>query len=176
MSNETYGLLLRKANRYGTDYVVAEVIVRNEEGKIRNASDSITYDRIKPLNTYALEGLQMDGFVSEFGDPRYIGFEPRYRDRYSVELRDAMRMAKTLGKIYAHVKKAFAQEPGDWFMSLCKVLKISFVVESKNPHYTSSYDDNKWRWMSVGEGRNRYRELINEVVDAAKAAKQEVAV
>jgi hypothetical protein len=52
-------------------------------------------------------------------------------------------------------------------MALAKALKLSFAVERIKRNGNS--DD--WRWMSVEEGRNRYRALIEEAVAEAVARK-----
>lgn len=173
MSNETFGLLIRQHNRHGSEYLVAELVMRNEEGKIRNPSDWFNYTRPKHMHDMKLEGLRMEGFVTEYGEPEFIGFKPRYKDLYSVELSEARRMVKTLSKIEAHAIKTSARECGDWFTSLCAALKLTFVVEYKNEHPSSSYDDNQFYWMTVSEGRNRYRQLANEMVEDARRAKAE---
>lgn len=81
-------------------------------------------------------------------------------------------MVKTLDRIGARLKKDAAQEPADVLASVCAALKLSFVVErvGEGPG-RSSYDDNQWHWMSIGEGRNRYRRLIAELRDAERERK-----
>jgi hypothetical protein len=60
-----------------------------------------------------------------------------------------------------------AREPGDKYMALAKALKLSFAVE----RIKRTGNDGGWRWMSVEEGRNRYRALIEDVVAEAVARK-----
>ena len=66
-----------------------------------------------------------------------------------------------------HVQKDQAREPGDNFMSLAKSLKLSFAVE----RIKRNGNEQDWRWMSVEEGRNRYRALIEQAVAEAVARK-----
>jgi hypothetical protein len=76
-------------------------------------------------------------------------------------------MAKAIRKVNAKIEKDEAREPGDKYMALAKALKLSFAVERIKR--VGNSDD--WRWMSVEEGRNRYRALIEEAVAAAIARK-----
>jgi len=172
-TNNTFGLMLRKVNRYGTDYVIAELVRREDDHHApRNASDMFNWERPKHLQGCQLENLVMEGFLtdpSQYGS-RFIGYEPRYRNVYSADLVASERMAKTLRKIYNRARKDEAQTPEHWFMALCSTLRLSFVVECASEYPASSYDDNKWNWMSVNRGRNRYLQLIDEVTKAAAAA------
>lgn len=65
----------------------------------------------------------------------------------------------------------WTREPGDVFASLCGALKLSWVVEGVDRQMANGRNYPSWRWMSIGEGRNRYRSLIAEAEAAARAAK-----
>ncbi|MBO0716108.1 MAG: hypothetical protein J2P55_02075 [Rhizobiales bacterium] len=168
------GLLVRHVNRHGTPYV--EVLLCSREGDAddpRGISDSPTnYDLPKHLQGLALDGLGIYGFVSQYRDGddglcSFIGAEAEYRDVYCVEQARAERMFKTLKKINARIAKDRAYEPGDKFAALANVLRLDFVVEDRQNDLPRSGE--RWRWMTVPEGRNRYRELI----EAAKQAETE---
>lgn len=160
-----YGLLLQRENRHGTDYVVARIVRRDGESPIGCSTDGEReWDGEVPkhLRGTHLDGLCMHGFVSDFGDCDYIGFEPEYRDVYAVDLRKAQAMAKTIKRVVAQQERDKAREPGDVLASFAKALKLGFVAKRRGPNKGSSYSDNEWNFMSIAEGRNEFRHLINE--------------
>jgi len=89
------------------------------------------------------------------------------RDTHAITEATLARMLKAIKRVKARVEKDEAREPGDKFMALAKSLKLSFAVERIKRN--SNSDD--WRWMSVEEGRNRYRAMIEEAVAEAVARK-----
>jgi hypothetical protein len=168
-----YGLLLRRSNLYGTEYLVAELVRREGDHHApRNCSDGVfsEYGRPKHLARYSLDSLQMKGFIGTSTPNELIGFEPAYYDVHVIRKQAAHRMAHTLQAINNQITKDSAYNAVDCFTSMCKALRLSFVVERKGADFGSSYDNNQWRWMTVGEGRNRYRHLIEEMVAETVAA------
>jgi hypothetical protein len=162
-----YGLLLRRENSYGSEYLVAEIVRREDNHHApRNCSDGLCseFDRPKHLARYFLEGLKMRGFVNESGNEKFIGYEPAYWNVFKVRERDARRMVATLKAINDRIEKDAAHGPVDCLMSLCAALRLSFMVERVGRDGGSSYDNNEWRWMTLGEGRNRYRQMVDEIV------------
>lgn len=101
-------------------------------------------------------------------DGTACGFQPGFRNVHAVYEHDVVAMAKTLKLINARLRKDEAYEPGDQLFSFAAALKLSFVVERISNSYSSSYDADKWRWMSVAEGRNRFRQLIEDAKAATK--------
>jgi hypothetical protein len=127
--------------------------------------DSLPEDgRPKHLESLRLQDLRMQGFLQTCSPHELIGFEPAFYDVYSVDERDAKRMARTLKLINDRIRKDCAHNAVDCFVALCSALRLSFVVECRDENQRSSYDDNKWYWMSIAEGRNRYRHMIEQLV------------
>lgn len=159
----TYGLLLRRYTEHGYQCLSAQLMRREGDHHApRNISDEWSMlERPKHLEGLALEGLGMEGFVGSGNS--FIGYEPTFKQVNSITQRKACRMLKTLKKINARIAADASQTPEDVFASLCRSLRLSFVVESRDRYGSSSYDDNSWQWMTVGEGRNRYRHLIAEM-------------
>ena len=170
--DDQYGLLIEKVIRYGTEYVEVRVARREERydhpvGCPSDGDNFLGYGTPKHMLGLVVDGLGMYGFVSETGEPCFIGAEIEFRDVHALDETKLARMLKAIKRVKARVEKDEAREPGDKFMALAKSLKLSFAVERIKRN--SSPDD--WRWMSVEEGRNRYRALIDGVVDEAKARK-----
>jgi hypothetical protein len=162
-----FGLLIERDTKDRTSYVAASLIGREDDREYPiGISDGLgDYERPKHLQGLALDGLSIRGFVSNSGDNSFIGYDPEYRNVYSVDLPLARKMARTLDRITKRRRKDAAYEPGDTLMSLAKVLKLEFVVErrvSKRAGQGSSWSESDWRWMTVEEGRNRFRALIEE--------------
>jgi hypothetical protein len=64
-----------------------------------------------------------------------------------------------------------AHEPGDRLVALASALKLSFVVEQVGTNRSGSYADNDWRFMSIFEGRDRFRQLIAEATAEVRQRK-----
>jgi hypothetical protein len=157
-----YGLLLETVSEHGTEYIKLTVAVR-EPGKdhpVRCASDGEDEDDPnvpKHMRGLVLEGLGLYGFVTE-NKATFIAGEPEYRDIFVADLRKSERMVRTLKRVKARIRKDCAYEPGDQLCALAASLKLTFMVERIAPSATNRRE---WRWMSLAEARNRYRELID---------------
>lgn len=158
-----FGLLIRRYKSYGTSRVDVYVTSRKEsEGMspLGCGDDCFTWERPKHLAKYALDGLGMYGFVSDYADKAFIGDAVEYRDVFAIDQRRADKMLKTLRRINARLAMHEAREPGDKFQVLADFLRADFVVEDRQNDLPKNGE--RWRWMSVAEGRNRYRQLIEE--------------
>ena len=166
--DDQYGLVIEKVIRYGTEYVEVRVARREEKydhpvGCPSDGDNFLGYGTPKHMLGLVVDGLGMFGFVSETGEPTFIGADIEFRDVHALDEGKLTRMLKALKRVKARVEKDEAREPGDKFMALAKALKLSFAVERIKRN--GSADD--WRWMSVEEGRNRYRANIEEAVATA---------
>lgn len=170
----TYGVLLRKETRYGYEYIIAEIVKREGNHHApRNCSDGYLCgdtDRPKHLQNLQLNGLRMQGSVCDIESRPFGGYEAEYRDVFSVHLPDAERMVRTLKLITARVQKDAAYTAPDYFASFCAALRLSFVVVMHGEPRGSSYDNADWRWLTIGEGRNRYRDMIETARKVKEAA------
>jgi len=166
-----FGLHIERLQHYGTEYVRAVICRRDPEHEhplgVSNLSE---FDSQMPkhLKRFALDGLGMYGFISDSSDLAYIGFEPEFRDVFAMHLPKLEAMARTLKRVVTHERKVEAYEPGDRFMSLAKSLKLSFAVERLSPRGDRNHS---WRWMSVEEGRNRFRDMIDQAREATAVRK-----
>lgn len=170
-----FGLLLERSDDragYGISRTirVRAALMRRDQGHDHPLNPpSYSYDLPKHLQGMTLDDLAARGFVSDLDGNPFIGFEPGYYGRYCTELHDAERMVKTLKHIHRRFEKDAAYTAVDQFVSLCATLRLEFVVERADDYASSSYCDNNWRWMSIAEGRNRYRQMI----DTARAEMME---
>jgi hypothetical protein len=166
-----FGLLVRPVVRHGTRYIEASLCTRNP-GEVSGdiapygaGDDTCLYERPKHLVDTALDGLGLYGFVSEYkhdGESlcSFIGDSVEFRDVYAIDHRRATNMAKTLKRVNAQIDKNKAYEPGDKFAALAQALKLDFAVEDRKDDLPRS--GIRWRYMTVAEGRNRYREIIEQ--------------
>jgi hypothetical protein len=168
-----YGLLIRREQSYGTEYVKVMVSAKepDKDYPLGCASDGeSSYDSNVPKHMHGqmIDGLGMYGFVNESSsDVSFIGAEIEFRDVFAIHIPKAERMLHTLKKVFAKMRKDSAHEPGDRFISLAKALKLSFAVEDRG----RDQGDRRWRWMSINEGRDRYRDMITEAIAAVKKRK-----
>ena len=167
----TYGFQIEAAEKYDSVGITARVLVREDNSASpinpRSGVESAIWGAPKHLHGLALDGL---GFYAHFyaddsdGRVPLIGFTPKYRDVFSVDRANAQAMVKTLTRIGRALEKADATEPGDIIMATATALRFDFVVERIDDHEARGpmYGDMRWRWMTMGEGRNRLRRMIDE--------------
>src|SRR5262245_60788084 len=116
--------------RYGTEYIEVHV-VRREEGRdlpLGCAADGESFygdGCPKHLIGLALDGLGMYGFVSESGEPSFIGHEIEFRNVYASSEGKLKRMIKAIKKVNDRVTKDQAYEAGDKFMAFANALKLT---------------------------------------------------
>ncbi len=173
-----YGLILSRELLHGCEYVSAKV-VSSENGKypMNCKSDGESHFCEETPKVHC--GLQycdlgMVGHVSDY-DQAYCAFEAEYRAPHSVTLPAAERMVKTLRRIQREVKKAQAQDPGDYLMALAHALHLDFVAVERGKRRGSMYSDSDWTFMTIEEGRNFFRRMIDEACTEARARKKPAA-
>jgi len=169
-----YGLLLNTTSEYGTQYIKVSVVSRESDKDHPLSCDSDgemenNPDVPKHMHGLLLAGLGLYGFVSDTTTTAFITGDPEYRDIFTVDLRRSERMVKTLTRIRARMHKDRAYEPGDQFSALAASLKLTFAVEQVASDGTIR---RAWRWMSLAEGRNRYRNLIDNTRATVMERKQ----
>src|SRR3954469_9955707 len=166
---DEYGLLIEPVNRYGTEYVEVRVVRREDgrEGPLGCSGDGEAfygYGCPKHLVGLSLDGLGMYGFVSEGKDPAFIAADVEFHNIYGAHATRLKRMLKAINRVTARIRKDNAgRDPGDKFMSFAAALKLSFAVVRNTPGR-----DSDWTFMSITEGRNRYRDLIDKALAKAK--------
>lgn len=170
--DDEYGLLIDRSISYGTDYVTVHVVRRREEdgdvplGCSGEGEVFKGYGCPAHLLGLALDGLGMYGFVSD-SDGSYIGHDVEFRNVYSCGERQLARMLKAIRRVNARIEKDQAREPGDKFVAFANALKLSFAVTRIGPPRYGA----EWRFMSIAEGRNCYRQVIDATVADVKARK-----
>ena len=170
--DDEYGLLLDRSNNYGTEYITAHVVRRREEDGDRPLGCSgdgelfAGYGCPKHLLGLVVDGLGLYGFISD-SDGTYIGGGVEFRDVHAIDQSKLERMVKAIKRVNARIEKDQAREPGDKLMAFAKALKLTFVCERIGERRR----DPEWRFMSIEEGRNRYRAKIEEAVEEIKARK-----
>lgn len=162
--NLSYGFLIERISRYGNDYVVARFISREDSKDYPRGCD------------HPLDGFTLEGHVYRYRDEpaHLLGFEPNYRDIYSIDRRKAERMAACLKKIEGQIAKDASRSPGEIYMSAVRAFKLSFAVSRRDKNVMSSYSDNEWNWWTVQDGKGYLESLVQEMLDEANAKPAEV--
>jgi hypothetical protein len=167
--DDEYGLLIDQRNYYGSEYVEAYISRREKDGDhpLGCSGDGETmpgYGCPNHLLGLALDGLGIFGHISDGKDPAFICHGVEYRNVYASDERKLARMLKAIKRVNARISKDEAHEPGDKLMALAKALKLSFVVKRIGP----ARPNPDWNFMSITEGRNAYRRMIEEAVETAR--------
>lgn len=171
-ATDEFGLLIDRKNEHGTEYVTVHVVRREvgREAPLGCGSDvEMFYDCPAHLKGLAVDGLGMYGFVSESIDIDFIGYEVEFRNVFAMGERKLAGMLKALKRVNARIQKDEAREAGDKFVAFAKALKLSFSVTRKGERRHNVTPE--WQFMTIAEGRNRYRQMIEEAVAQRKAAK-----
>jgi hypothetical protein len=159
--DDEYGLMIDRVNKHGTEYVEVHVVRRREAdgdvplGCSGDGEFYAGYGCPKHLLGLVVDGLGMYGFVSD-SDGQFIGGGVEFRDVYAIDARKLGNMLKAIKRVNARIEKDDAREPGDKFMAFAKALKLSFAVHRIGDRRPNP----EWRFMSIAEGRNYYRQMI----------------
>ena len=171
--DDEYGLMIDREFRYGNERVEVHVVRRREEDGDRplgcSGDGELYYGNGCPKHLLGLvvDGLGMYGFVSDRDPFDFIGDDVEFRNVYAMDERKLGRMSKAIKRVNARIDKDQAREPGDRLVSFAKALKLTFVVERIGERRR----DPDWRFMTIEEGRNRYRAMIADATAEAKARK-----
>jgi hypothetical protein len=171
MANE-YGLLLENRFKYGSEQIVARLVKRENGGEhpLGCSSDGEWLDVQKPHAYRRYDGLGLYGFVTD-KEQHFIGAgEPKYRDVYEMNVHDLVAMTRTLNTVNRALTKAQVREAGDILYIFAKSLSLTFVVEriENGRAERSTYSENEWHFMTLAQGRERYRELIRQAQDKCR--------
>lgn len=162
--NLSYGLLVNRVLRYGRDYLEVRVLSRRGDAEHPLNVPSWYAFEGKPF----LDGLLMSGSVYSFSSDTKASFSvdgPEFSDVGSVGLAKIKGMLKTMTTIVKRIEKEDAREPGDRFIAFARGVDAKWVViPRKGRMERSSYDENRWAWYGLTDGRNAYRGLIAEMV------------
>ena len=149
---ETYGLLIERQSRHGSEQVHAKLMARRE-------------GQDHPINVIdaPLAELGMYGHAYAYdGQAKLIGWEPEYRDVFAIDQVRAAGMAKMLKRLAAaFAKDGVSEDPSDGLMSMAKLFKLTFIVERAGPA-RSAFQESQWTWRDIPAGRDRYRVLVEE--------------
>lgn len=171
-----FGLALRSTYTHGTRYITAHVVSRKQDRHAPYGVTDFRWEWPKHLADFELDGLGIYGFVStDMRDERdglctYIGDNVEYRDVFCIDGAKAGRMVKTLRRIGARLSKDRAYEPGDRLYALARVLKLDFIVEDRFEKFPRD-NDLRYLYHDLGEGRNRFRAMIEEARKQATEAR-----
>lgn len=174
---KSYGFLIERQNRHGTEYLIARAMCReNGEGHPINPDThgESSYDERVPRRHrgrfYA--GLGMHGHVYDGADgPRVIGFEPDYRDLYALGEREIESMLRTMRRVNKGLHADAVRDVGDVLFSAAKTLGFDWCVEKRDSNTNPAgwgYAADSWYWMAVGDGRNRVRALAEQMEKEAR--------
>ena len=176
MTKRTYGFHLFHENQHGTDYIRCRLMVREDDAENpinpRDDGESTIWDAPKRFDGYGFDGFVLDGFTTETGgECSFIAFGPAFRDVYYADARCVAAMHKTMQRVTKAMLRDEARDPGDIYSAVAKALGLRFAVRKiENPGGGCDYRDHRWQWMSVEDGRNTLRRMIQTVIRKDKAA------
>jgi hypothetical protein len=165
MTDFTIGVQIERSNKYGTEYVTVRVMRREPD-----ASHPLNISWSPYTDEQCVESLELQGFVSDYGEYDFIAFGASYSSVFKVDTKRATAMLKTLQRIDRQTAKDEAREPGDVLISFCKAIRAQWCVYEVE-HNGTWLRDSKWRFVSIAEGRNKLRAEIAAAREAMIARK-----
>ena len=155
-------LIRMNKNRYTGDdgaEITASVVYLREDGEVRNYTDSWGEEPFDSLMVTALVDVN-----DTFGDS--YGYSTEYRDLYSVRLRRAETMLKTLRKVERgllridEIDGMIVSFP-EYLLRVARILKIrkfGWLVIDRGPEYRN----NTYHWTGAPGARTHINTLIRE--------------
>jgi hypothetical protein len=168
---KTVGLMVKRIDRYGTEYVDVSVMVREDDGEYPRGMPSWYAFENKPY----LDGLSIRGSVHvpyrDDGPPTFYSDRPEFYDLHSVGLAQSKAMTATLTKVAKQVERDNAREPGDVFLALARAVGSQWVCVPHRDRVTGgAWRDTRWIWYGLTDGRNMYRSVIEGALREAREA------
>lgn len=170
------GLMVRRANRYGNEYIEVSPMVReNDEDHPIGMSSWYAFEN-KPY----LDGLRLRGcvYVPSFDRDRPPTFDidhVGFYDLHCVELAQSKAMTVTLTKVAKQIERDNAHEPGDRFLALARAVGAQWVCTPHRGRTSggSSWSDTRWIWYGLTDGRNMYRSMIEDALREERERQEE---
>jgi len=111
----------------------------------------------------------------EAGREQVYGFDFEYHDVYSVDLRKAERMAKTLKAVSVKLDKinetrGYVQSFGEYVGRIAEAIGAKGIGVDLDKTRRNGY---RWEWMPIGDGVNRVNRMIWQWVEDGKPKPQE---
>ena len=164
----TYGLIIDVVGEYGTEYVTARILAREDQAAHPINPDSERESSLRGAPKHAVglryDGLGLRGFCSYYpardGGVELLGFGcPEYRDAYRVGIDDAKSILKTLTKVEKTFSRLVIHTPASALEALYVALDLDWVVV-KTGGWGTSYSTQTWRWTNLEEGQRILADLI----------------
>lgn len=161
---QTVGIMLKRTNHYGTDYIEATVMNRIDDNEYPTGVGSWYSFEGKPF----LDGLAIRGHIGTWtsDDKAYFsGSKPAYYDLHCVEHSHAKAMGSMLAKIAKQVERDAATENGDLFLAFARAVGAQWVCYPRRGRINGAeWRNSNWSWYGLTDGRNLYRAVIAEAV------------
>lgn len=142
--------------RSNFQFIITRIMKREDDAKHPLNFSGGGFDAIDQ----SLSDLELCGHFSSI-DGHFLAFdEAFYNMPFSVDLRRAKAMTRTLTKIKNTIIKNDAREPGDVFMAFCKAVGVAGTVIRVSGSPSGSHRDSIWAFTSVTTGRDQLRRLI----------------
>ena len=160
------GILVQRFDRHGTTRIEVRPMAR-EPGKDSPCGFSYSaWDAGTEAADVTLDGWIHSGMNND-RLPEYVpsGVACTLDGAHLSRVKAA---ATTLARVAKQIAKDDATEPGDVFLSFARAIGAKWIVFPRKRSVTgSSWEDTKWIWYGLTDGRNAYRSLIAESISQA---------
>jgi hypothetical protein len=157
----TIGIMLERTAEEGYQTVNAHAAIKLQDEDFPRWPTEAYIDQPE-LNKY--RNLILPGFASRSLAGGFRVERARYRGLHEVQLTQARTMADMLAKIEKDRLRSESEEAGDVFDSFARSLRAHWVCSTRSGVVRPSMDGANWEWLTVAQGRNRYRWLIDVAI------------
>jgi uncharacterized protein YodC (DUF2158 family) len=172
-TNEVVLHIYRSDVHDATRVVVTPMVIRHED---RNYPTNISFDTwsSEPFREFA--DLEMSSYVSDTFGCAVLEFE--FRDIFSVTLRRATSMAKTLARILKMIDKEEAKEHGDRLTVFAKATGATRCVwyDRKANGSRNWNNEINWQYLSLAAGREKLRSIVRDAEAEIVKPEKKIAV
>jgi len=176
-------LLMTEKREHGYLHIYGRVVTQryaeaqyHVEGPDDRYSDGPLYSGLQ-LRCQGDEDSRRRAVTGERDAPVY-GFECEYHDVFSINRRDAVRMAKTLTQLEAKLskldeKRGRVHTYGEYVGRVAEALGCAGVVFERTPR-GRDISGERWYWETIGSGVSRIDRMLDAWVDEARPKPAEV--
>jgi hypothetical protein len=172
---------LTKSQQYSLPHRREEIIftvITHDDGKqIRGCSGHGETDRKGSIDEDDLRDLRISCSLATDLDSKSYGWDVAYHQPYSVDLRAAERILKTLKLIeqrLARLEKLFGRPSdfGQYVARVAQALDCRAVAFEASETHSSLYRDNDYRFRPIGEAVGRINHEIHTWHEAHPSTRQ----
>jgi len=164
----SYGFNMDRQVEHGTDSLFIRILARKGDSdhpiNCKSDGESMIWDAPKFQAGLMLDKLQIKAYWSANSRQMYF-VTAEYREPYSIGLRGARAMVRTLERIEKIADQDRSHNDlGDYLMSIARALGLTWHAVDVRQNKTGwSYSDGDWQYRHIVDARDTARKIWREL-------------